>query len=75
MIFTGAPVSKPLAPVKRICAAGHFVIFDEDGSYIVNKSTGEVNALREEQGNYMLDVYVPPKSIAEPNNLTFGRPQ
>ena len=36
MTFQAAPVAKPLGSVKRICQAGHDVIFDEDGSYIVN---------------------------------------
>ena len=39
--------------------AGHRVVFDEI-SYIENKITGEVNFLREEAGNYILDVWVPP---------------
>ena len=60
MKITAAPVTKPLASVKKICQAGHRVIFDEEGSYIVNKRTGEVNALREEDGNYMLDMWVMP---------------
>ena len=60
MTFQAAPVAKPLGSVKRICQAGHYVIFDEDGSYIMNKATGELNWLREQNGNYMLDVWVPP---------------
>ena len=40
MTFQAAPVAKPFGSVKRICQAGHYVIFDEDGSYIVNKITG-----------------------------------
>ena len=32
-------VSKPLASVKKICQAGHRVVFDEEGSYILNKAT------------------------------------
>ena len=55
-------VSRPLASVKRICKAGHLVVFDEDGSFIFNKMTGEINQLREESGNYMFDVWIPPKS-------------
>lgn len=35
---------------------------DEDGSFIFNKMTGEINQLREESGNYMFDVWIPPKS-------------
>ena len=60
MTFQAAPVAKPLGSVKRICQAGHYVIFDEDVSYIVNKATGELNWLREQNGTYMLDVWVPP---------------
>ena len=62
-------VSKPLASVKKICQAGHRVVFDEEGSYILNKATGELNFLREDAGNYMLDVWVPPRQAS-----TFGRP-
>ena len=63
MRLCAAPVTRPLASVKRICKAGHMVIFDDDGSYIYNKSTGEVNMLREDDGNYMLDVWVPPPKM------------
>ena len=55
MTFQAAPVAKSLGSVKRICQAGHYVIFDEDGSCIVSKITGELNWLREQSGNYMLD--------------------
>ena len=79
MTFQAAPVSKPLGSVKRICAAGHRVVFDEDGSYIENKTTGEINMLREDNGNYMLEMWVvlpqttergPPPSGTP---LSFGR--
>ena len=56
-----AEVSRPLASVKRICETGHVLVFDEDGSFIFNKMTGEINQLREESGNYMSDVWIPPK--------------
>ena len=60
MLIRAAPLSKPLASVKKICQAGHTVVFDESGSYVVNKASGEVNWLREDDGNYMLDAWVPP---------------
>ena len=72
-------MKKRLGSVKRICAAGHRVVFDEDGSYIENKSTGEVNILREDNGNYMLDMWIVPPQTNEcgrmPNNVppSFGR--
>ena len=70
MTFQAAPVSKPLGSVKRMCASGHRVMFDDDGSYIQNKATGEVNWLREESGNYMLDFWVVPPS----ESVGFGGP-
>ena len=30
------------------------------GSYVMNKHTGEINALREEDGNYVMDTWVTP---------------
>ena len=60
MIMRAAPVSKPLGSVKKICAAGHRVVFDDEGSFIMNKLTGEMNWLREEDGNYLLGAWVPP---------------
>ena len=41
MTFQAAQVAKPLGSVDRICEAGHLVVFDSDGSYILNKTTGE----------------------------------
>ena len=72
MTFQAAPVSKALGSVKRMCSSGHRVVFDEDGSYVENKTTGEINWLREEAGNYMLDLWViPPEEM--PANAGFGR--
>ena len=56
--FQAAPVSKILVSVKCICAAGHRVVFDYGASYIENLATGEINVLREDNGNYMLDMWV-----------------
>ena len=55
-------VTKPLGAVSRICKAGHTVVFDNEGSYIYNKTTGSVDWLREENGTYLLDMYVVPKA-------------
>ena len=60
MTMQAAAVAKPLASVKKISDAGHMVVFDSEGSYIFNKTTGETNQLREESGNYMLDLCIPP---------------
>ena len=47
-------------------------VFDEEGSYILNKSTGEVNWLRAENGNYLLDVWIPPAAAVK-SDPGFGR--
>ena len=65
MTMQAAEVSKPLASVKRICEAGHTVVCDETGSFMFDKATGEVNYFREEAGNYMLDVWIPPNRAGD----------
>ena len=65
MTFQQAPVTKPLASVRKTCQSGHAVVFvDEEStgmkSFILNLTTGETNYLREEDGNYMLDTWVKP---------------
>ena len=60
MVMKASPVTKPSGSVKKICQAGHTVVFDDEGSLIMNKNTGEVNWLREEDGNYTLDAWTPP---------------
>ena len=70
MTFQAAPVSKPLGSVKRMCSSGHRVVFDDEGSYIQNKATGALNWLREENGNYILDVWVIPPGNSDAG---FGR--
>ena len=67
-----------LEPALRLGVAGHRIVFDEDGSYIENKATGEVNMLREDNDNYMLDMWIEPPQTTEwamPNNAppSFGR--
>ena len=47
-------------------------MFEEGASYALNLTTGEVNWLREESGNYMLEVWVvPPGEL--PAKFGFGR--
>ena len=67
-----SPVTKPLGSVKKICQAGHTVVFDDEGSFIMNKNTGEVNWVREEDGNYMLDAWIPPRQQGS-NKTSFHR--
>ena len=65
-----AEVKKTLGSVRRICEAGNRVVFDEDGSYVENKSSGERTALTKEKGSYVLTLWVP----REPNPKQQKRP-
>ena len=65
-------VRKPLASVKRMVEANHAVVFAPEelgGRFILNLDTGEMNRIHEVEGNYMLDVWVPPADTVE----GFGR--
>ena len=64
MVFQAAAVAKPLASVQKMNEAGHIVVFDGAESFVYNKVSGEVNMLRQEDGNFMLDVWVPPPEVA-----------
>ena len=58
MRFQITNVKKPLATVSRIIQAGHKAVFDADGSYLQNKSTGEIIPLREKNGLFVLDAKI-----------------
>ena len=62
-------VHRPLMSVKRMCKSGHRVVFDDDGSYIESKLTGEKLKIVEEDGEYLLDVWV---KIGEGKDSGFG---
>ena len=51
-------VNKALLSVKKVVAAGNRVVFDEDGSFIEDKTTGEKMWMKEEAGMYMLKMWV-----------------
>jgi len=51
-------VNKALLSVRRIVENGHKVVFDQGGSYIEDKASGEKMWLREEGGMYMLKMWV-----------------
>ena len=71
-----AEVSKPLQAVRSLVRTGHMVVFGdgEDGNanYVVNKLTGEVNAVRDDGTNYLMGMYIIPK--AEMQAAGFARP-
>ena len=53
-----AGVHRPLMSVKKVCRAGHRVVFDDDGSFIEDKGTGDRMQIEEVEGEYVLDTWV-----------------
>ena len=60
MTFQVTDVTEALGSVSKIVANGNKVVFDESGSFIENKRSRERLWMREENGVYVLDVYVAP---------------
>ena len=69
--FQAAGVSKGLLSVEKMNECGHVVIFDGDESIIINKKTGEINQLRRQDGNFMLDLWIPPPEVAQDLGFTW----
>ena len=63
-----ADVSKPLQSVRSFVRSGHVVVFgdDENGCshYVLNKTTGECTAVRDDGANYLMGMYVVPRCSA-----------
>ena len=53
----------------KICKNGQRVVFDDEGSYVECKNTGERLQVLEEDGEYVLDVWVNTEAAKEG---TFG---
>ena len=51
-------VNKPLLSVKKIVAAGNRVVFEDEGSYIQDKSTNEIMYMEDVGGMYVLRMWV-----------------
>ena len=66
-------VHRPLMSVKRVCKNGNRVVFDDEGSYVENKATGEKIKVLEEDGEYVLDVWVNTSAAREETSGGQGR--
>ena len=55
-----ADVSKPLQSVRHLVRIGNAVVFDDQGCFIVNKDSGEVNAIVDDGINYTMPLWVVP---------------
>ena len=65
MKFQVAAVTKALGSVSKIVQNGGRVVFDSPeygGAYVMNKRTGNRSYLREENGVYVMDVWIPPNN-------------
>ena len=51
-------VNEALMSVRKMAKAGNRVVFDEEGSYIENKSTGRRMWMKEENNVYVLGLWV-----------------
>ena len=72
MAGQAAPVRRPLGAVRKMTAPGHIVAFHDDESYVMNKATGEIHWRREENGKYILDVWVFPQADLDGQSLDAG---
>ena len=58
MVMQVADVKKVLVSVGKITGANNKVVFDDEGSYIEDKATGEKTVIRKENGVYNLEMWV-----------------
>jgi hypothetical protein len=59
-------VTKPLQSVRALLASDHTVVFDGSGSFVYNKTTGEVNNLVDDNINFMMKQWIiPPEQVEE----------
>ena len=51
-------VHQPLLSVKKMCKAGHRIVFDDEGSYVENKVTGARIVIGGDENWYGVDFWV-----------------
>jgi hypothetical protein len=54
----GKECKRTLGSVKKMCGAGNRVVFDDDGSYVENKTSGKKTKVYESEGTYAFDIYL-----------------
>ena len=59
MVAAVTEVDDALPSVSKVVKAGNRVVFDDSGSYIEHKISGEVTPRIEQRGLYKLKVWVP----------------
>jgi len=75
LTFQVAGVKKPLGSVRKMCAAGNRVVFEDisavEGGYVENKNTGARIPIRKEGGTYGVSIWrlKSTKSVVGDNNM------
>ena len=59
MMAAVTEVDDALLSVSKVVKAGKRVVFDESGSYIEHKTSGEITPLTEQRRLYKLKMWVP----------------
>ena len=65
MIAQVCAVNETLLSVSRLTKRGNRVVFDDDGSYVENKTTGQRTWMTQDGGMYTLKMWVSKQSTAE----------
>ena len=55
-----ADVTHALQSVRALMKSGHFVGFDDEGSWIVNKLSGEYNKIEDDGINFLMKQWIVP---------------
>ena len=59
-----AGVTQALQSVRHLNSSGHVVVFDGQSSFMVNKVSGEVNAITDDGSNFTMTMWiVPPDEV------------
>lgn len=73
MICCAGPVHKRLTAAAEICAHGNRIVLDDDGSFILNKRSGEVTPIRKKGNTYIMHVKVlRPSAVKAPSPKTLA---
>ena len=73
-----ANVTKPLEAVRANVRAGHAIVFDDDGtgrgtgSYMINKSTGEINWIHDDSKDYIMKRWIVPRQEVPAVKKAYG---
>ena len=68
--FQVAEVTRPLCSVSKMCDKGNRVVFEMEGGYVENSTTGVRTSFSRENNVYVMEMHVQEDSAV---SATFGR--